>query len=160
MPKYVKIVDGNDAVVDNMYCLKENSAEHALCSLLNNGADVYMQDISGMGTMVVSDVKEAENEPNKKKAEVVGHLPFFLDPTGQYISEDSPDFKNAMEAIVDSLQAHAVGSIHLITSATDKHPHVPGSHVLVVTALADDFDLEVNQVIELFDEQDFLPSPM
>lgn len=45
---------------------------------------------------------------------------------------------------------------------THEHPYTPGSYILKMTAIADDFDLdlEVNQVIELSDEQDLVPSPM
>ena len=160
MSKYVKIINENDDVVDKMHCLHESVAEHALCKLLNYGSDVYMQDVSGFGTMLVSDIKDADHDPKKKQAEIVGHIPFFVDKSGQFILSDSPDFKEAVAELTSQIREHAVGSIYSISSATHNHPYVPGGQVLLVTAIADDFDFEKDQVIELDRSDQPIINPM
>jgi hypothetical protein len=151
MSKYVKIVNEDDEVVDEMHCLHEDIAELVLCKLLNHGADVYMQDISGLGTILVSELKVCDKDPLKKQAEFIGHIPFLMDNSGQYVASDSTEFKDAMAALVCELQTHAVGGVQFLSSSTYMHPYAHGAHVMKLTAIADDFKLQLNDVIELPD---------
>jgi hypothetical protein len=151
MTKYVKIVNADDEVVDEMHCLHEDVAEHVLCKLINHGADVYMQDISGLGTILISDLKVSDNDPLKKQAELIGHLPFLVNDSGQYVASDSTEFNDAMAALLNVLQTHAEGGVQFLSSSTHRHPYVHGTHILKVTAIADEFQLQPNDVIELHD---------
>jgi hypothetical protein len=151
MSKYVKIVNEDDEVVDEMHCLHEDVAERALCYLINHGADVYMQDISGFGTILVSDLKVSDGDPLMEQAELIGHLPFLVNDSGQYVASDSTEFKDAMAALVIELQTNAVGDVQFLSSSTYRHPYAHGAYIIKLTAIADDFNLQLNDVIELPD---------
>jgi hypothetical protein len=154
MSKYVKIVNEDNEVVDAMHCLHEDVAERVLCNLINHGADVYMQDISGLGTIFISDLKVSNNDPLKNQAELIGHLPFLLNDSEQYVASDSTEFKDAMSSLVSELQTLAKGGVQFLSSSTHSHPYAYGAHIIKITAIAEDFNLQLNDVIELPDVND------
>jgi hypothetical protein len=161
MNRFVRIIDENDDVADEMHCLEESIAERVLSNMLNNGADVYMQDIEpGYGCMLVNSLKVSFDNPKNTEIMASMHLPFTMNSAGSLITSDTKDLNESMAYLISVVKESANGGTVLLTCNTERHPYVHSSHILIVRATAEDFTLNVGDIVEYHKNNDYLPAPM